>query len=152
MFEPISEDEPIAWVHTRAEELLKEFGLKEQGWRFELSNKAQALGTCYHSKKLIVFSIHYLESPREEIEDTLRHEIAHALAGPGNGHNWLWKHYCREVGADPTRTSHNYVRSKPWNWKLTCPTCGAVWYRYRARKNLIHPRCNDAPLIYERLT
>ena len=38
------------------------------------------------------------------ILDTIRHEIAHALVGPGHGHSIVWQHAAKQVGADTSAT------------------------------------------------
>jgi predicted SprT family Zn-dependent metalloprotease len=59
-------------------------------------------GTGYPSRGRpgrIELSKHYvLRNPEHEVLDTILHEIAHALVGPGHGHDEVWKAKCVEVG------------------------------------------------------
>jgi len=107
-----------------ANRLLKEYGLAELGWRFEFSNRKTQVGTCFHTEKKIVFSKWYVESHPNQIEDTIRHEIAHALVGPEHGHDNVWRRKCLEVGARPERCVNtddgHATRTAKHNWELRC--------------------------------
>lgn len=74
------------------------------------------------------------------IEDTLRHEIAHALDFIDRGksdHGYQWKKKCREAGADPKRTCEiptelTEIASK---WMRKCEGCGKKIFYYRKPKS-----------------
>lgn len=128
-----------------ANELMKEFGLLDDGWTFRFSNKKTIIGTCYHDEKVIEFSKWYVESHQSEIDDTIRHEIAHALVGSDHGHDHVWRSMCLKVGARPERCydsnapeiktngKHNYV--------LECPDCNLRWRRYRMTRRAWYAIC-----------
>ena len=86
-----------------AQDQLRKWGLDKQGWTFRVNGRLRkTLGRCYHSSKHIELSKMYLENGKpEHVKDTILHEIAHALAGPGTGHGREWKQWCRKVGAVP---------------------------------------------------
>lgn len=91
------------------DELLRKYHLDSKGWTFVISHNcgssSTALGMCnYKYKKLFLKHNHALHNTEEKVIDTILHEVAHALAGPGAGHGPLWKRYARIVGADPTAT------------------------------------------------
>src|SRR5262245_49089081 len=89
-------------VTGMATKLLEEYELAEKGWTFTLDTAKSRIGQCRYSDKEIGFSLSYLKlTPIEEIEETLRHEIAHALCGPGEGHGAKWKAMAIQVGAKP---------------------------------------------------
>lgn len=77
------------------------------------------------------------------MEDTLRHEIAHAVAGPDHGHDKVWKRAAIMVGAKPNRC-HDVHLDHRRKWILVCPTCGFTTYRARIRKNMHYscPKCH----------
>ena len=68
----------------------------------------------------------------EEIRDTLLHEIAHALVGPGHGHDAVWEARCLEVGAIPRRCGQADMPSGAW--QATCPGCAKRFHRHRRPK------------------
>ncbi len=83
------------------------------------------LGAASHKKDvgLITLSAYLGE---DQWEDTLRHEFAHLLVGPGHGHDEVWKSACVVVGADPTRLAAAPLTHRPSRMTViySCP-CGA---------------------------
>lgn len=83
-------DHPVSGeIEAYARLKLDEYGLHD--WQFGWDRARRRLGVCRLQEKSITLSIHFvranLEAPHE-IQDTVLHEIAHALAwGPpwGNG-------------------------------------------------------------------
>jgi len=74
--------------------------------------------------------------PREEVIDTILHEIAHFIAGVHNGHNEAWRAACVRVGANPERTADigGDVRAAVSKYRLTCEECGQEHYMNRRPK------------------
>jgi predicted SprT family Zn-dependent metalloprotease len=69
--------------------------------------------------------------------DTVRHELAHALAyerwGSSQGHNTNWKSVCREIGAEPTRCASKHHTARPY--RFACPNgCWEVGKLKRSKK------------------
>ena len=77
--------------------------------------------------------------------DTLRHEVAHALAGSKAGHGPQWKAWCRALGANPQRLaylSHDENEAieatrLPPKWSLTCTECGLQATRRSVKRDLL---------------
>lgn len=72
------------------------------------------------------------------MKNVILHEIAHALVGYGNGHNYVFKQKCREIGT--TFDGCNVKEScevkvnmpvKIYNWTAECENCGHVYNRVR---------------------
>lgn len=86
---------------------MEKHGLLEAGWEVGFSTKARSwAGHCFYRERMIRLSIPWLRANSDrpdQILDTIRHEIAHALAGPGAGHGPRWRAMCLKVGARPTR-------------------------------------------------
>ena len=83
---------------------LKETGLFEKGWRFVWDKSIRRYGQCRYNKKEIGISKKLTQiNEISESEDTVLHELAHALVGRGHGHNAVWKKMCVKVGAKPER-------------------------------------------------
>lgn len=93
-------------VRDEARRLMNQYGLNN--WAFEFSRTKKAFGTCWFYRRKIQVSKGFIPiNTREEIIDTILHEIAHALDWKRNkniGHSESWKVICREIGARPEAT------------------------------------------------
>ncbi|MDG1950060.1 MAG: SprT-like domain-containing protein [bacterium] len=93
----------LEWL---ANTLLEEWGLTEKGWRFVWGNRKRSFGVCRSRAKTIELSLYLLPTINDDsAEDTIRHEIAHALDFDDRGrsdHSYKWKAWAIKVGADPT--------------------------------------------------
>ena len=58
----------------------------------------------------------------EEMDDTLRHEFAHVMAGLNKAHGEVWKHWAWVAGARPERCAPQYPALVPLH-TYTCPKC-----------------------------
>lgn len=87
-----------------SDELIK-WGLDDKGWSFQFNQAHTYAGLCRPKGKTIEISEPLAKVSTEEfILDTIRHEVAHALAGCHNQHNHVWKAWARKVGATPKVT------------------------------------------------
>lgn len=119
-------------AHTLAIKLMSKYKLIEQGWRFEFDGAVKRFGVCRTSRRIIGLSRHLVEvNDEERVKDTILHEIAHALT-PGQGHNWVWKRKCVEVGCKPERcyTSEDTTLVE-LKYKAICGSCGKKHQRAR---------------------
>jgi hypothetical protein len=80
----------------------------------------------------------------EKAIDTLRHEVAHAIAGHAAGHGPAWRAACRMVGANPERTytatdQQREQRDRGAKWSLTCdhPGCDFADTRAVVKRTLL---------------
>jgi predicted SprT family Zn-dependent metalloprotease len=84
----------------------------------------------------------------DQFTDTLRHEIAHAIVGPGHHHNTTWKVAAIQVGARPERCYGLDVIEGKAPWVGTCKDCGQTVNRYRATTKVTrgsyHTKCKRA--------
>jgi predicted SprT family Zn-dependent metalloprotease len=100
------------------------------GWRFAWNRRKTCMGLCRYERQTIELSAYFVaRNPVEEIRDTLLHEIAHALVGPGHGHDAVWEAKCREVGAVPRRCGEASMPAGAW--QATCPGCAKRFNRHR---------------------
>ncbi len=99
---PLPPGNDLAAVATWAAHVMQSFGLST--WQFRYNRRLTAMGLCRHGRRTIELSAHLVErNPPEEVRETLLHEIAHAIVGPGHGHDAAWRTKCREIGARPER-------------------------------------------------
>jgi predicted SprT family Zn-dependent metalloprotease len=95
------------------------------------------MGRCRFDHRRIQLSLHFvLLNDDEAIRDTLLHEIAHALVGPGHGHDTVWKRKCREIGAKPERLGYE-AHMPDGRWQARCGGCGMVHHRHRRPKHMV---------------
>lgn len=80
-----------------AEHHLKKHLLSDTEIVFRVHDHAK--GTCNNNGKKISLQVNYtIYSDILDIENTILHEIAHALVGNGNGHNTIWQEKAKELG------------------------------------------------------
>lgn len=113
-------------------------GLKK-GWKFAFDLAPVRGGVCRYKEKLIALSVTYcLKASKEEITDTILHEIAHAIVGPNHGHGEAWKSVARRIGCTAKRC--HQVDHTPPRWQGACP-CGKEWKRQRLSQRSRSGRC-----------
>ncbi len=118
--------------------LIKEHNLTD--WSFRFDNAVVRFGLCSYRKKQISLSKELvLINNRKKVKNTILHEIAHALVGSGNGHNWFWRAKALEIGCDGERC-YSLESVKPVVGKLSakCDVCGRVFYRHRKPETRKH--------------
>ena len=125
-----------------ARSLMDEYGLHD--WAFMFDQAKHRIGRTRQrgtSVKLISLSEPLtLVNDRSLIEDTIRHEIAHALVGPEQKHNIVWQRMAVKVGAKPYAAKQ--AVSAPAPYKLVCPN-GHEADRYRRpTKEISCSRCD----------
>ena len=137
-------------VHRLAGELLVAHGLHD--WSFAFNRRKRDMGLCLYGPRVIQLSLHFvLLNDDAAVRDTLLHEIAHALVGPGHGHDAVWKHKCREVGARPERICDD-VNMPEGRWQARCGSCGMLHHRHRKPKHMVGWHCSYCGRERGRLT
>ena len=126
----------LTQVENLAVNLMKEYGLIQGGWRFTWCNTKRSYGWCNGTRRTISLSKAVTPHRKHEnILNTIKHEIAHALVGVHNSHNHLWKRKCVEIGARPEPLARDIVsHEKIAKWVGTCPVCEHKSYAYRKKK------------------
>jgi predicted SprT family Zn-dependent metalloprotease len=124
------------------------------GWTFAFVNTKRRLGVCkYREKRIEIAEYYAANSPRETVVDTLLHEIAHAIVGPGVGHGPGWKLVAMRLGATPRACETTATAIiQPGDWQATCPACQKTFHRFKRPKSLTGYRCRCAahsPLTFE---
>lgn len=105
---------------------LKQYGLEE--WSAKFNKRYCSFGLCSYDEKTIYLSEYLVKlNDIERVLQTIKHEIAHALLGPGHGHSKEWKELCIKIGGNGIRcyTEANTV-IPPFEKRYTyiCTNCG----------------------------
>ncbi len=105
-------------------------------WTFGFDLSTVRGGVCRHQERRIDLSVSFCQrATRAEIEDTLLHEIAHAIVGYEHRHDHVWKAKARDIGCTAERchqVTHTVAR-----WVGECG-CGKRWFRQRLSRTLRH--------------
>jgi hypothetical protein len=95
-------------VRARALALFAEHDLLASGWKFAFDRAQKRLGLCTYTTRTISLGAAYAASATmDAIEQTLLHEIAHALVGHSVGHGPVWKRQAKAIGHSGDRTGKN---------------------------------------------
>lgn len=100
-------------------------------WSFGFDNAKRRAGLCDYSRTHISLS-RYLTARFDDHtnEQTLLHEVAHALAGSAAGHGPVWKRTARSLGYTGGVTHRGETATELAPWVGQCPN-GHVAYRHR---------------------
>ena len=99
-------------------------------WRFTFQTTPNRAGVCLYRTKTIGMSLSYaIRASWHELNDTLLHEIAHAIVGPRHHHDAVWKAKARQIGCSAQRCTT--VRHTVGRWLGHCPTCRRTFTRHR---------------------
>lgn len=101
-------------------ELMNYHGLTD--WNFFFDRAVVRFGLCSYKNKTISLSKTLTELNNwERIKNTMLHEIAHALVGPGHGHDRVWERKALEIGCDGKKyySRKNTIQPK-YKYEATC--------------------------------
>lgn len=115
---------------------MEQHNLHAKGWSFHWDSAKLRFGLCMFGRKVIKMSrALVLANDEKEVRDTILHEIAHALVGPGHGHGRVWKLMAQAIGARPeTCYSTANVKMVDSPYTFTCVDCGFVGHFHRKPK------------------
>lgn len=128
------------WAETEANKLLnyyKAAGHIDHSWMFAWTRGKRTLGLCKHLDKKICLSKHYVSTAsKDHILDTIKHEIAHAIVGPGQNHNAKWKSACNITGANKKPCQANDMDFLIEGKHIAeCPICKHEFHFHRRLKH-----------------
>ncbi len=113
-------------------------GALPSGWSFGFDLAPARAGVCRYLERRIDLSVSYcMAATRADIEDTMLHEIAHAIVGPRHNHDFVWKAKAREIGCRGERC-HRVQHSEP-RWVGECG-CGQQWFRQTLQRRMMRNR------------
>lgn len=127
--------------------------LADRGWTFEFNTRKRAAGLCNYTNKTIYVSKWLLNQNLHKalnFENTLRHELAHALDGAMGGrnhHNKVWKAIARQVlcTAERCYSSDEIQIVETTKYTLVCPSCGKekASHKKNKRKSACYDCCTN---------
>lgn len=132
------------WLAIRAQNLLILYKLHHE-WTFEFSNTVR-LGDCNYITRTIRVSRKYFHLPLKDLEQTLLHELAHALTpNEQTSHGPRWREVAAKIGVkEPTAIAKN-IKKAEGKWNLHCKNCNTITRKGRHRRtnvsNRYHPAC-----------
>ncbi len=95
-------------------------GAPANRWRFRFDTATGRARICPYPATTIALLVSYvLRAPCDDIRDTLPHEIAPAIAGPGHAHDAVWQAAARRIGSTANRCST--VTRGLKQWIAECP-------------------------------
>lgn len=128
--------------------LMAQHGLTAKGWTFTFDRARCRLGCADFAKREIRLSAPLTLLNPDKVRDTILHEIAHALVGLKAGHNYLWQHVARQIGATPERCYGDAAQPKS-RYVFICKHCGKSIPVYRITKKIrAIIQANEEPKSY----
>jgi predicted SprT family Zn-dependent metalloprotease len=130
-------------VRRLGRELMDQHGLA--GWQLVLDRAKQRAGVCRYDSRTIGLSAALMQLYDEaQVRETVLHEIAHALVGPGAGHGPQWLAMARRIGSTGERCVPQDAPRVTGAWVGTCGAGHAVAMHRRPRRvrscTVCHPR------------
>lgn len=142
-------------AQTLAYSAMKAHGIDES-WNFRWDNAKTRNGQTDYRIKTISLSAPLTRLRTiDETRQTIGHEIAHALVGPGHGHGPVWKSKMRELGLRVERCSSNSDETmqkvaESRKYTLHCPTTGElIGSRERKGSRTYACRCHRLPVVWK---
>ncbi|QFG67453.1 SprT-like domain-containing protein [Ornithinimicrobium pratense] len=124
-----------------AQSLLAEHALT--GWTFAFDRARVRAGACHYDDRLITLSPHLTRAhDQAQVRETLLHEIAHALVGPGHGHDEVWRARALAIGSTGRRCyAAGEDPAVPGRWQGRCVAGHVVHRHRRPTRVLVCTRC-----------
>ncbi len=124
-----------------AEQLLRDHGLRS--YRVVFDRAKTRAGVCRFGEGQIGLSgpLTRLHSPAE-VRDTVLHEIAHALVGPGHQHDARWRAQAADLGCSTKACLPPDAPRVAAPWVGTCPAGHPVGRHRRPERPASCPRCS----------
>jgi hypothetical protein len=121
-----------------------------EGWSFQFDHATTRAGCCNYQTRVISLAHAYARYAADEaIDDTLLHEIAHALVGKAHGHDQVWQAKAVALGCTGHRC-HD-VQFTPPRYIVTCDNACWVTTAERRQRGAVCRTCHS-PVRYTTYT
>ena len=116
----------------------------------------RSAGNANYARKTVKLSVPFFADEHNfetHLENTVKHELAHLLAGQGTGHGPAWRAMHRRLGGTAERThdmalSEGYANRRAARVEVPCARCGGPLLlgprqqtRHREGARYAHRRC-----------
>ena len=137
-------EKELAAIAQLAKELLDQHQLND--WSFQFDHATKRAGCCQYGHHVISLSYDYAKHDTyADIQETILHEIAHALVGKEHHHDAAWKAKALQIGCSGNRC-HD-IRFTPPRYILKCENNCWVATAERRRRGSICRKCHGK-LVY----
>lgn len=117
-------------------------------WGVRLDRAKRRAGCCHYRAKELSFSAALGQLyTRQQMQEVVWHEVAHALAGPRAGHGPKWKRTVVSLGGTPRRTLDPQAAQVPPKWVGVCPNGHTVG---RLRRPRVEQSCYECSHRFDR--
>ena len=126
------------------------------GWTLVFDSARTRAGVCRPDRRQLGLSRHLTALHGEaEVTETVLHEIAHALVGPGHGHDAVWRATARRIGSSGRRCLPDDAPRVEGSWVGECPAGHRRTAHRRPRRVRSCAECSpvfdlDAVLVWTR--
>jgi SprT protein len=110
----------------------------------KISNLKRAAGQYHRDRKEIRISEHLIQNHPEKVEDTLKHELGHAVVDQKYSrrvkpHGREWKTVMKKLGVEDPSACHS-LKLAEYKYFVRCsnPNCDVEFGRYRKSKKVKH--------------
>jgi len=104
-------------------------------WNVDIIRSKCFGGRCAHKEKTIYISLPYiLTNDMEAIEKIIKHEVAHAIVGPWQAHNYKWRRVARTFGIEPSKYLSSDVKIPAGKYQAICQCCNMIYHMNRQPK------------------
>jgi predicted SprT family Zn-dependent metalloprotease len=116
--------------------------LAQLGWKFEFNTRKRSLGLCSSRRKTIYLSSWLAKqnlNKSSQLENTLRHELAHAIDFEIRGksdHSYIWKNIAVSVlcSGDRCYSGEVITIKEETKYTLICVNCGGNFKKHKRPK------------------
>lgn len=112
----------------------------DDGYKLVFNKSRAAAGLCYFHKKTIEISIFFLKSSKikdTDVEDTVLHEISHAIAGWDAAHGPEWKDVALSLGCSGNVCSEHFLEKHDYRYTLRCGKGCRKYVNRRTKKLMV---------------
>lgn len=125
-------------VATLARTHMDQHGL--EGWFIKIVNVFGVAGRCVYSRRTLEFNAKWCAVASDlDVKNTVLHEIAHALVGPGRGHDYIWHARFLSIGGNGETRASDHGLNATKRFVVQCVDgCENLGYRQRRDPRLLN--------------